>query len=312
MKSIRTKLASVALGTAALCAASSGAALAGSLTQPGETVGIALGTPLPEGVYFVTTGSDGGWRAVDDSKVDLTVNIPVIAWSTPWIGFFGGRIEGYVAVPELSYGGDGAAAPFNRSYMVMYNPALLVGQAWDLGQWGLKDWGFSLWSGGYAPSDSAFLGSGINLLDEWVYNERAALTYSGDHWNLTAHAIYGDSFKNLTTHTFALPSYVNLDLTAVKTLDKWEVGAVAFGSWDVDHCGSGSPASSAGPCQAQFAVGGLVGYQFTGIELQFYGTKDVYSHNYISPVDGHENYETRLWTRVVVPLWNPPAEAPMK
>ena len=34
-------------------------ALAGSVTQPGETVGLAVGAPLPEGLYFVNTGDWG-------------------------------------------------------------------------------------------------------------------------------------------------------------------------------------------------------------------------------------------------------------
>ncbi len=45
-------------GFAALCAMSlsavSGAAMAGSITQPGETVGVSW-APLPEGVYAVNT-----------------------------------------------------------------------------------------------------------------------------------------------------------------------------------------------------------------------------------------------------------------
>jgi hypothetical protein len=36
-------------------------ALAGSVTQPGETVGIPTGAPLPEGVYFENT-ADWGCR----------------------------------------------------------------------------------------------------------------------------------------------------------------------------------------------------------------------------------------------------------
>ena len=39
---------------ATLCAAVS-PVLAGSVTQPGETIGLAAGAPLPEGVYFVNT-----------------------------------------------------------------------------------------------------------------------------------------------------------------------------------------------------------------------------------------------------------------
>ena len=52
---MKTKIA-ITLGAMALSVVS-GAAYAGSLTVPGETVGIAIGAPLPEGVYFVDTGA---------------------------------------------------------------------------------------------------------------------------------------------------------------------------------------------------------------------------------------------------------------
>jgi hypothetical protein len=52
MNSNFTKLA--AAGVLSLCTAAS--ALAGSVTQPGETVGLPTGAPLPQGLYFVNTG----------------------------------------------------------------------------------------------------------------------------------------------------------------------------------------------------------------------------------------------------------------
>ena len=68
-------------GAMTLCAAS-GAAVAGSITQPGELVGLSLATPLPEGVYFVDTGSIGNDRGQYNSL--LGVNIPVIACDACW------------------------------------------------------------------------------------------------------------------------------------------------------------------------------------------------------------------------------------
>ncbi|MGA7334383.1 MAG: transporter, partial [Pseudolabrys sp.] len=66
------------------CTAAS--ALAGSVTQPGETVGLASGAPLPEGLYFVNTG-DWGNRTGNPAGTSLGVDIPVLAWSTPWTIF---------------------------------------------------------------------------------------------------------------------------------------------------------------------------------------------------------------------------------
>jgi hypothetical protein len=287
------------------CATTS-AANADSITQPGETVGLALGSPLPEGVYFVNTYSMGGYRGVDANTSTLGVEIPVLAWSTPW-KFLGGRIEAYMAVPAISVGIPEALAPgaswAGRDYTALYNPALLVGEAWDLG----GGWGFSNFVGGYAPVDNDLRLFGHNI---WVFNERAALSYTGDKWNLTAHVVYGVTGDSeggaLAGDGKIKPDYLNCDLTAVKTFGKWQAGAVAFGSSDVS-----STSSLAYKKQSQFTVGSLVGYDFPGITAQIYLTRDVYSENYFN-TNGSRSYETRLWTRVIAPLWNPPAHEPLK
>ena len=78
-----------ALGACAL-AATTTAALAGSELPAGVTTGIALGAPLPEGVYDITIGSYGT-RATPTSA-NLAYAIPVwLIWSTPW-QIAGGRI----------------------------------------------------------------------------------------------------------------------------------------------------------------------------------------------------------------------------
>jgi Putative MetA-pathway of phenol degradation len=307
---MKTKIA-ITLGAMALSAIS-GAAYAGSITQPGETVGIALGAPLPEGVYFVDTGSYGSFRNLGDSS-DALVNIPVLAWSTPW-DFLGGHIEAYTAAPDVAVGRSSPSLFISA----IYNPALLVGEAWKLDSWGLPGWNFSSWYGGYAPVDNE-LGQ-----DFWVFNSRSALTYNGNNWDLTAHVIYGITGDNLAgglTHNVkTAPDYLNLDLTATKTIGKWEVGAVAFGSWDVSTISSTATAGLPYHEQGQFALGGLVGYNFTGITLQAYLTRDVWTENYFNPSDVlncsaaslntsgcSKAYETRFWTRLIIPLWSPPA-----
>ena len=82
---MKTKIA-ITLGAMAL-SAMSGAAYAGSVTQPGETAGIALGAPLPEGVYFESTAAmappaalgDDGWAGLAHSGYCL-----VDALGTSW------------------------------------------------------------------------------------------------------------------------------------------------------------------------------------------------------------------------------------
>ena len=84
-----------AAGALSCCITTS--ALAGSVTQPGETVGLAVGAPLPQGLYFVNTGDWGNRSGVDTS---VGVDIPVLAWSTPWT-FLGARVQFLLAGPVV-------------------------------------------------------------------------------------------------------------------------------------------------------------------------------------------------------------------
>ena len=52
-------------------------AFAGSVTQPGETVGIPTGAPLPQGLYFTNT-ADWGCRNTSPASC-LGITIPVVA-----------------------------------------------------------------------------------------------------------------------------------------------------------------------------------------------------------------------------------------
>src|SRR4051794_41960197 len=101
MSNILKKLATAAV--LSLCTAAS--AFAGSVTQPGETVGLAVGAPLPEGLYFVNT-TDWGNRSGVDTAVG--VDIPVLAWATPWY-LLGGRVQFLLA-------GDGVEGGVRRAH----------------------------------------------------------------------------------------------------------------------------------------------------------------------------------------------------
>ncbi len=130
MKIIKTaSVSAFALGAMALGLA--GIAQAGSLEPQGWTAGLALGTPLPEGAYFINNASVGGWRGIDDEKSNLVINVPLLAWSTPWT-IAGARIEVLLAAPEIAGGvpdpvfsnGTAAHLPWSgRDYNEFYNPA---------------------------------------------------------------------------------------------------------------------------------------------------------------------------------------------
>eukprot|EP00611_Tribonema_gayanum_P007387 TRINITY_DN16755_c0_g1_i1.p2 TRINITY_DN16755_c0_g1~~TRINITY_DN16755_c0_g1_i1.p2 ORF type:complete len:106 (+),score=13.34 TRINITY_DN16755_c0_g1_i1:178-495(+) len=89
----------IAAGGAFALAALTTAASAGITKQPGETAGLASGAPLPEGVYFVNT-LDWGARRLPGEDAKLLVDIPVIAWSTPWT-ILGGNLQIIGATPMI-------------------------------------------------------------------------------------------------------------------------------------------------------------------------------------------------------------------
>jgi len=106
---------------------------AGSVTQPGETIGIATGAPLPPGVYFVNT-ADWGCRDTEPNNTCTGLTIPVLAWSTPW-KILGARLQFLAATPALEAGVVNGG-PYDASF---YNPAFFGQLAWDLGGgWGVS------------------------------------------------------------------------------------------------------------------------------------------------------------------------------
>jgi len=257
------------------------AALANSVTQPGSTLGTAPGAPLAEGFYFSNT-ADWGFR---DPSTGLFVDHPIYIWSTPWM-ILGARFQVMAETAFNANEHNGAQADG------FYNP-LLTGQlAWDLG----NGFGLSYTLGAYFNVEQELAWSSSSI------NQRLALSYAGDGWNLTANLIYGTQLDAVTDRPqisacptpFGLngcnPDFINIDLTATKKFDRWELGPVAFGSMDVSR-----PVASYDK-QSQFAAGGLVGYDFGPVRLQAYVTRDVYEQNY----SGHD---TRGWGRVTVPLW---------
>ena len=134
------------------------------------------------------------------------------------------------------------------------------------------------------------------------FNQRFALSYTANGWNLTANVIYGTQLDSVTNQPqispcpvpFGLkgcnPDFLNVDLTATKKFGKWEFGAVAYGSTDLT-----SPIAS---YQKQ-------SYDFGPIKLQAYATTDVAEHNY-------GGRDTRGWLRMVIPLWTAaPQQTPL-
>ncbi len=248
--------------------------------------------------------SSGGWRGIDDTHSNLTVNIPAVIWSTPYT-LLGGRVEAILTAPEITGGvpNVGGAVWSGRDYTAMYNPGGFVGAAWNLGN-GLHA---SAFIGGWAPADGSLNRFGF---DTWTLSEKVNIAYLAGSWKVAANMTFGQPGNSHAATAFgtksgeqAMPAYFNYDVTVSKTIGKWELGVVGLGSNDMSSEVYNSALHKQGK-QSQFAAGPMVGYTFPGVITSFYVTRDVYSDNYLN-VDGSKSYETRVWGRAIVPLWNP-------
>ncbi|WP_374545183.1 transporter [Rhodoblastus sp.] len=302
---IKAKILGAAMGALGLCGLSS-AALAGSTNPPGERAGLDMATPLPEGVYFVNITGVGNWRdAVAGSDSNFSYNVPVVAWSSPW-NILGGHVQFYVAAPEV-LGGYNYQDPLlvgrtNFFAASIYNPWIAGQLAWNLG----NGFSVSLLSGAYIGISDA--GNFNNAFNHTTFQEQLSLAWHGGGWNATANLIAGFLTNQSSCSAFGLVAscqnnnYFNYDLALTHTFGKWEVGAVAFGSTDFGGYSAGFNGSGifhgAYAEQAQFALGGLVGYNFGPVITQFIVSTDVYTQNY-------NNKQTQFLAHVIVPIWNP-------
>ena len=262
-------------------------ALGGSVTRPGDTIGLAVGFPLPEGVWFANNAT---YECRNTSPEDLCylVDTPILVWSTPWT-IFGARVQptfGPIVPIDFTSGADIDG---------LFNSFAAVSLIWDLG----NDWGFSYMLGGYTDSHSDVGFSSGSL------NQRFGLSYIGDGWNLSANVIWGIQFDEVTNdpqispcptrpNNGCNPDFLNVDLTATKRFGNWGLGPVGTFSTDLNE-----PVREYQK-QTQFALGGLVGYYFDRVSVQAYVTSDVYAKNY----GGDENISGNF--RITIPLWTPP------
>jgi hypothetical protein len=295
MNSKLTKLAIA--GFLSLCTAAP--ALAGSVTQPGETVGLNAGTPLAPGWYAINT-VNWGCRNTTPTHTCAGLTIPVVAWSTPWT-FWGARFQLLAAWPAEEVGvqrnlsvNPNLNLP-GTYFNGMYNPAVFGQLAWDLGY----GWGFSYLLGAYFDYHSPVAWSDTSL------NQRFALSYTANDWAATANVIWGIHTSSVTDRAQTSPcpvavspavpfpgcnpNFINVDLTVGHSFGKWQVAWVGFYSSDLNAPILGYQK------QSQFAMGGLLGYDFGPVVLQGWLTSDVYEKNY-------GGKDVRGWVRVVLPL----------
>ena len=249
-------------------------AQAASVLQPGGTLGVAAGAPLPEGVFFNNISSLGNR---DNTVAKTEVNLTAVVWSTPF-SFYRTRLEFLYLAPTV-------ATTNTAQDRFFVNPQLF-------GAYLAHDFGAGFNGSYFAGVRAATTGS--PLFKQSSFEQRGALSYVANGFNITVDVING-----LYTSRTIYADWINVDITATKKFGKFEIGGVAFGSSDLN-----SPTGPTYRRVGQIAAGGLVGYNFGKFTLQAMVTRDVTTHNYTGK-------ETRGWLRAIVPLYVAPA-APME
>ena len=287
---LKTKIA--AFGFAALSfGVITGAATAQIIGQPGETMGLALGAPLPEGVFINELESYG---KRDGQSSRLGVNVPIVAWSTPFT-FYDTRLEVLYAAPFTHIDGGG----INR--VDAYSQGLLFALARDFGN------GFNgvVIAGPRTPDNFTQAGRGA------AADLRAAISYVKDGYNATVSVNYAGNFGGKYVPGggyFGLGFNDNIfvDYTLTKTIDKFTFGIVGTAYTDIGGPNPIRPGA--------VAVGGLVGYDFGRFTVNGMVTREVavraggYGLGPGAPAGGEE---TRGWLRVIVPLYVAPKATPV-
>ena len=270
----------VALASASLLALAP-PAHAGSELQPGTSTGLALGAPLPEGVYDMTLPNWGARATSPATNVGVLTPLWIV-WSTPWT-IAGGRLGFDAATPVAQVSIDN---PVGLNKAGWANPLIEASLKWDIG----NHFYFGVHEGVHLPVNSPLTQIGVSY-NFASFMQVASLSYLNDGWNLTATLAYGTGRNGSVAGSFA-PAWLNYDLTATKTFGKWEFGPIAFGSVDLSSPYAGYAR------QSQFALGGLVGYNFGPVDLQLKLTTDVAEQNY-------GGRDTRIWANIVIPIWTP-------
>jgi hypothetical protein len=308
---MKTTIKLAAIGAAAL-AVSSTSALALSELPAGVTTGIALGAALPEGVYDISIASYG---SANSSLGNLAYSIPVwLIWSTPW-SIAGGRIAFDTATGVADVWTAGSTANGTDSWL---NTLVEASIAWNLH----NGFNVSLRAGAWLPSTQALPETFAR--DYTAFQGGGSVSYIANGWNLTATGLYGSGHDGngnsyggtAASRGIAQNSWFNLDMTATKKLGKMEIGVVAYGSWDVDSKATDVWVKNGSQAKAkEFAVGGLVGYDFGSFIAQAKLTGDVEAENIIgrnaTAVGIGGEKEVRGTLTIIKPLWNPEA-APLK
>jgi len=302
MKLTTNRLVGLGLGAAALCATALPASAA-SFTEPGITMGAPAGAVPPAGLYFANLANYGIGQnfpgGVPGDTAAVGVEVAAFIWSSGW-NFLGASYAASIAFPFVDVGIRSPGHVADTYLRGVFNPDINpVTFSWNLGNGLFVSFGEHI----YIPINSeVVVGSSAPgvVTSAASFEQRVAISYIGNDWILSANGIVGIVTNDAAG--VAIPDYANIDWTIAHTFGKWELGVVGYGAFDLNT----TPVNAAVGRGVAVGIGGLVGYNFGPVDLVLEATHQVVTEGATNLAI---NY-TRVWTTVVIPIWNPTPPPP--
>jgi hypothetical protein len=299
MKTISRNL-TLGLGAAALCA-SALPAFAGAFTEPGITAGSPAGFNPPPGLYFANLANYGvAQGASPTGTTSVGIEVPAFTWVPGW-NFLGATYSASVAFPFVEIG------VHNTTYLRgAFNPDIEpIKLSWNLG----NGFAISFAEDIYIPIKSEVTQSSVPaaVTSGAAFEQRVAISYIANDWVISANNIIGITTKD--SGGVNDPDYYNLDAMVAHTFGKWMLGVVGYGSWDIQQTPLNTTAFGGFDPGEAIGFGGLLGYNFGPVDIQIRLTHQFITHG-MDP--GLPKEDTRVWTNIVIPIWNPTPPAPAR
>jgi len=295
----------------------------------GATVGLPLGALPGPGLYTGLETAYLGWSGSTYGNQGTgagTTHVNAIAQAVPLLFVPGWNFLGasysMSAVAAFYEANQLTVTPGSNSLLagtavgivyVVANPTLNpINLSWNLGN------GWFVAAGLNVQVPIGTNNSNLTNPDYWTIEPTFAISYLANNWVLSANMFYQFNLASGGTccsgvagliPAAAQNGFVNgqeffLDMTAAYKFGKWEIGPVAYllAQTTSDRPGGGFTCAlanvvSPSTCgmERDFAIGGLIGYDFGPVDLQVWVTDSVFHQD---TIDGFN-----VWTRIGFKLW---------
>jgi hypothetical protein len=293
----------------------------------GATIGLPLGALPPPGLYtgletaylgMVGTSGASSGNAAGGARLFL----PAIAQAVPLLyvpgwNFLGATYAMSAVQAFYTFLSCGPTACGLGSNTVGGAPIAGGGFVFTNTLWNPISLSWNLGSGWFVSAGFNFTGpDGTHLTgtpnpDYWTFEPTFAVSYLANNWVLAANFFYDINTRSTGTccavnNTVTSGNALYGDFTFAYKFGKWEIGPVAyFEAQTTNDTGAGCALGLCGR-YSTVALGGIIGYDFGPVDLQFWITDQLEGANTPAAAGAID-----VWTRLGFRIWAPEAPKPL-